>query len=657
MFRLKKMKKLAGVPLPGDTKTWPSEILKAIVNQHPYIDASKVSLSFKDVDPESGAHGMISIAKKAAVPFSIRKNDSTGKNELDPLDVIFDGAKYQSFDESSFEDVMESEGVGNVVSKNKVDVPSGNKYIGDKTGDVTPLEWTSNPTGFGGKVSTASCGLLGKVVRTENDVAKLQSLMGSYSGVNSVLSAIGIGAPLERLTSGASESSKQRPDVFFVRRRGYSASEFYVTTPDDDTRVMGITDLKQALGVDFKSVIRQVNRAGFAVVTDIPENLSSDIQDISWDNVKFPVQNSGAYTLQTPGGEFSSDKFYVFSNCFDFDGQNLRGQQLAVSGSGQFSLAEKFFGEEINGINSDALDMLKFSEIDVNKKGIFVSEQWGVPTASRVFDVEQILDLPGLSDVAMVVRLDNGTRVGLVPIAGIIRCQPVRAELLSQYKGVLPAYSYYLPQHLSFVELSEPIVIPDYGSLKYSRPEVTVMKTANLYHIHGELEGGKRVDVRNLDLDRAVVKLASYGLEGPLLSKIIGIPNHKTLSLYGLREMAEKSQEKLASGIDLSEFKKHAEEAMKAVNEAATGGKIDGQIADAITSMQFVSDDTLSELVGSDNIFAECEDKLAKMLLASRQGEESIEENGVQKALKGIGTARRSLKKLSIELESNDAKT
>jgi hypothetical protein len=80
----------------------------------------------------------------------------------------------------------------------------------------------------------------------------------------------------------------------------------------------------------------------------------------------------------------------------------------------------------------------------------------------------------------------------------------------------------------------------------------------------------------------------------------------------------------------------------------------DPRVMDRILSLQFVSDETLEELVDAEPLFEEVEDKVAKLLMAARQGEDSINEKATQRALKGIGMARNSLANLAVELESKE---
>lgn len=651
MFKIKqkKMTKTAGTPLPKDTRTWPSEVLKGVVNQHPYIDASKINLSFSNLDPESGASGVVRIDKKAAVPFYIRENKITGKKELDPLDVVYDGEKYQSLDEVSYASVQDSaNSIGKLVDKSQA--PNKNKYVGDQTGDVTPLEWTPQMPFGPGKMSTASCGITTSMLRNHHDMARLKSLLASHSGINSVLSDIGIGGPLESMMNESSESLSPKENTVYIRPYA-NASTFTVTHTDGVTKIVNIGDLRRMLADDFPTAVRQVRSNGYYLYSNLPRAKSSDVGGIPWMNVSTPVTLSGRYMT-------GSGRRFVFSNVIDFDGTNVLGMQLAVDeNTRSYARGEKFVGYPVNQMPEDDLlpEASKYDVIVEGSKGVFAYVSNGVAVCTRPFVVESVVELPGLSDNAMVVSSSTGLKIGLVPLSDIIRPQEIRPEMLAPYRGILPVKSYYIPTHMTFLFLGDNETIADLGALKFSRPEVTLHKNAGTFSIVGKLESGRLINMSRVSEEDAVVKMASFGASEKTINKVIHARDGESLKAYGLLDPEADVEVKVAS-VDLSEFRKLAADALKAVDESIAGGAADAQVADAVVSMQFIDDENLQEVIGSDNIFAECEDKLARMLLASRQGESSIEEVGVQKALKGLGAARRSLKKLAIELDSRSAK-
>jgi len=163
------------------------------------------------------------------------------------------------------------------------------------------------------------------------------------------------------------------------------------------------------------------------------------------------------------------------------------------------------------------------------------------------------------------------------------------------------------------------------------------------------------ISVNRLKPEELRMKLAMHGVDDEVLVDVMSMKEGQEKKLYGLKYVAEKAKkepETIPSG-ELGSLKVAAEEALKAVDEA-DDAKSDPQVLDAVLSLQFVSEESLRDLLGADQLFEEVEDKLSRLLLASRQGEKSIHEQGVARALKGIGEAQKSLKTLAIELDDRE---
>lgn len=673
MFKIKKKKleKLAGTNVPKDKKQWPAEVLKALVSQHPYIDTSQVKINFTRLEPDSEtAAGKVVIQNAAAIPFSIRSKKNGKKMELDPLDILFDGERFVYLNENSLRQAIDKQQVGRLVKKDDK-VPPGNRYVGDLTGDVTPLEWSAYPSGFAGPHvgATAGSGLLSYVIKNREDVTKLFNLLNTYDGINSAMETLGLRDSLENLRSGMSEDTHVRQLAHVMRRPG---GGFAVAFNNGDTRGVRAKELKVALGSDFQPVMRQVMQRGWCMIRDFPTMRSVDSKPLAV--LPAPIEAGGRYRVMTLDGKKKTA--IVCDQMVDFDGQVLKNQKAICEDDGYYAEGKAFQGWSLPGrVPNDfgehkyqgkvlkvpdktlGPDVLKFpiGVIDTGVTGCFVDESWGSPKATPSFTVEKIISMPDDPNVIIGRRADTKSEVGLVVVDGLVRPQTISPGHYD--KNLMPDHSYYIPAHMVFVETPKKVALADKQALVESRPEAVLKKNANRYHIHGRTEDGP-IDYDLLTAENVRTKLAWYGAGDDVIEDVMDMNEGQTKSLYGLKEINEIDNEIKTAALDvpseiIENIKTAAQDAIEGMEQADDEAK-DPRNLDAILSLQFVSDESLENLVDSTEIFEECEDRLARLLLAARQGEKSINEKSVQKALKGIGEARKNLKVLKLELESRE---
>jgi len=643
MYRVieKTITKLAGTAVSKNQKQWPAEVLKAVVSQHPYIDTRNIKMEFTHHDAEQKLTiGKLIANQSVAIPFTIRENPKTKKMEIDPIDIMYDGESFKALNEQSFSEATHS-GVGRVERKTDK-VPAGNRYIGDQTGDVTPLEWSYYPSGLGSGARTAGSGLLSYVVKNQDDIDRLLNVVNTYSGINSAAQLLGLDDSLENLRYGLVEGTEPPKLIHVMKRQG---GGFAISFDDGDARAISTEDLKVALQNDFVPVMRHVLKNGWCVIRDFPTMKSVDVRPLQ--GLGMPVREGGAYLLFRPDGTKAPG--LVFNQIIDFDGEVIKQQKALLFGTCEYALGKRFSGIRMP---YDSMD-LPVSTIDVEKKGFLVDESWGGLQATPNITIKAIIDMP---DGMRIITAENeytGELIGLVPVPDMVRPQRMSAYRIQEYVDVLPHKSYYIPGHMSFVEVSGHAVLGDKAQVMDS-PVARIQKNAGLYSFFGETNSGQ-VNMNNLPEDVLIQKLAQYGADDVAIQRVLNLSDREEQELYGLQNMLEKEAslppEKL--NVELGYLKMAAEEALKAVDESDDAAQ-DPQILDAVLSLQMVSEENLRELLGSKELFIEVEDKLARMLLAARQGERSINEKGIARALKGIGQARKSLKTLAIELDDRE---
>lgn len=671
LYKLKfdPMQKSAATTVPSDPGLWPAEVLRAVVSEHPYVDTSQIKIRFSQLEPESKiASGNVLVQNAVAIPFTIRKDDSRNKYELDSLDVLFDGKKFAHLNEDSLRRAIDGQQVGSLVKKKEL--PPGNRYVGDLTGDVTPLEWSGYPTGFSGaRPVTAGMGLLSYVIKNNAMLGRLKNMLVDYNGINSATAELGLNDSLEALQTGLVEDIETVRMAHVMRKKG---GGFAVAFDNGDTRAISAKDLRRVMGPDFGPVMRQVMSRGWAFVRDFPVVRDADVGTIG--PVPQVIEQGGLYQVFPLDG--SPCTAVVSSKVVDFDGANLTGQK-AVCLDGSYWEGKALVGVSVPSIACRPKDKyvqerlvtehmpfegrLPFpvGVLDTGAKGCFIDESFGSPKFTPTVVVNQIISMPNEPDIYICTRTDTKTKVGLVVLPSIVRPQRIPDGHFD--KRLLPENSFYLPAHMSFVKctVDKPLMDKAVNTVKTAseqRPAVEIHKNANRYYVRGTTLTGKWNDSM-LEEEQMRQKLAWHGASDEVIEKVASMRTGDRMNLYGLRTPVSIKKE--AASVEFPEglmfkFRVAAREALEGVEETLhtknAADLKDPKLLDAVLAMQFVSDEALEDIAGSEDIFSECEDKLARLLLASRQGHAAIHEKGVQKALKGIGQARSSLKELKMTL-------
>lgn len=638
MYRIKKNKmvKMAGTVLPKDKGLWTSEVMKSLISQHPYVDMKKIKVEFVRTDPDSGdAFGKITLGGKAVAPFFIRKDDKTKKMELDPIDVIYDGASFRALNDNSLAEILDGK-IGDVSSKQQ---ERPNDYVGHLTGDTTPLEWNYTGSGFsGGRTVSAGCGLLSSVVRNMHQVEQLHNLLGRYRGIASKAEVLGLSDSLEELGYGlAEEIPTDDAHIAVISRSG---TEFKVKFSNGDQRMCSLKDLKWMLGSDFMHIQRLIQQRGWATVRDLP--VMKNVEAPSFDTTPAPIKSGGRYMIHT-GGELDgpAKEFLVFEKIMGYDGEVRNEQKILCPISLNYSKGKQFSGHMLGRIETE----LPVGTIEPGVKGFYVHEAWGTAQATPNITILQIIDnIDGSRNIIAEDEYTN-TRIGLIPLPNILRPQRIPIRHRPDH---MPTFSYYIPGHMTFVAVNEHITIPEHGAVNLMDKVAHIHKSAGKYHITGYTKDG--YIGQSFDQDDFRLKLASFGVDDDTIERVeIG----DLKKLYNLQSVLPEEEEVKVAKWEVPEYMKlAAEEALQAVEESDDVN--DPQSIDAVLSLQFISEENMRDLLGSENLFMEVEDKIARLLLASRQGEKSINEPGVARALKGIGVARKALKSLAIELDDRE---
>jgi hypothetical protein len=143
--------KVAGYKMPTNPKLWQSEIIRYLKSQHPYLPLDTAEIDIRRMDAAKGAAvGSVVLNSQVAIPIIIGRPRPGSDPELAAMDVFFHKGKYRFLDPESIKNVTHSPQIGEPETGKDSRAVGGNPYIGDMTGDATPLEYSGQASPFAG---------------------------------------------------------------------------------------------------------------------------------------------------------------------------------------------------------------------------------------------------------------------------------------------------------------------------------------------------------------------------------------------------------------------------------------------------------------------------------------------------------------------------
>lgn len=144
--------KTAGTRLSADARLWQTEIVAQLAAAHPYLPVEDLNVEFNRIDPVKGAAvGSVKVgASGVTIPLVVKRMRTGSDPELMPTDIFYADGRYQPMTPDNVKAAMQSREIGEPLRGPATGrAVGGNPYIGDLTGDASPLE-------FAGQVSPAA---------------------------------------------------------------------------------------------------------------------------------------------------------------------------------------------------------------------------------------------------------------------------------------------------------------------------------------------------------------------------------------------------------------------------------------------------------------------------------------------------------------------
>lgn len=246
--------------------------------------------------------------------------------------------------------------------------------------------------------------------------------------------------------------------------------------------------------------------------------------------------------------------------------------------------------------------------------------------------------------------------------------RPMRAPLDETRGWGVNGPVYMVPANSSPIPVaSNPIEVVKYSVLP---PDVQEVKLARIGPGYWSIDGHT---VRNHD--QFVAMVADLGFKSEVIQKCASLKPDEEYSVYvknaeiiadatGVRAVVKSANSAMAGKLRKiagnSKVASLLESFKRAAGEVAQGGDqvakdapeaFDAKTIDGLLMMQFADQDTMIEIVQAAPLFEDVENKVAQMLMAARTGKEMLDEEGLTRALRGMGDANKALSMLRLELE------
>ncbi len=652
-FRVKSkmsLRKTAGASIGEDPTRWGAEVLKSVASSHPYVELSSANVKFTQSDPTKGsASGWVDIDNKVALAFTIRRDERTNDIKLDPVDVMYDGEQMRSLRESSYMRAMAGDGVGDLFPQGRKgdsyspEAPS-NQYIGHLTGDVTPLNIVPTPGAAGGAGFSKGASL-DKEAGCGHEYDQLERVLVGYPSLVRVAKSYGLDPALYALRPrlDVPEVTKM-PDVVMLTP-GPSGT-FYAHTPDGERLGVSGRDLRELIGAEADTKIADMMRKGYVMIRQFPANAA----------VEVPLPTKAPITIKHPGYyKIEGVPCVVSTQVMSFDG-NVASRIKAISYHNRELVAHSAKGVRCEFNPNDVPTMGKPT---IGATGCFMGSQNHLPVFSPTVVVESIVGSPDGHLTYIVRRKDTLERCALVPVGELIRPR----ESLDPFHdlGVVQIPVYYIPVSWTWIDIEAPLVAEDPTAKQKLRESAVVTRSGPLSWSLSSKGGVESFS----DTGAMRLKLASMGANDHAIDYASNLNYGQSATIYGVTPAPTKMSLKVASQhVELNDrmraaltmFKVAASEVAEGMDSATEQGATpDEHSMDAILSMQFVGDEHLTDIVERSDVFAECEDSIARLLLAARMGEESLDDSGLARALRGMGSAGDSIQELKVNLAERGA--
>jgi hypothetical protein len=668
---------------------WQTEITKYLASQHPYLELENITINFKRLDAVKGAAvGTVAIPEKEiSIPIIIGRPGPGADPELHPMDVFLHEGKAHHLNPRSLQQLAHDPQIGVPAPLSSAQGGprsiGSNPYIGDMTGDASPLEYSGQSSPFAGpfdafSVKAAELRETGSLVEDmaklgylhPNDLTNFRRMLATnpqmLQGSSNNLNLIELLMRYKKPAALPSTPDVVRPNVVQVHRDPMTGELFYMFSGGAATKTTK-AELRTILGDKYNDAMAKVNAVGSYIIAE-------EVNQATWEPTKTmgsearPITGDGIYMVRGKGND--SYHGFVAQKVMRLNGESLP-VKLFVSRDGRYALSGELFGVKLTRKNR-----MPASTPTSGSTGCFVSYVHGTPIATVPLRINRIVRVPTDDENKMLTIYNvtdpvTGENLSAIPHEGVLgfqRMLDIEPTAMSQTRGDI----YYIPSEVDWVKITQPIEIAaDSSQLSKIASELEkesithIVHNGSGYRINAEFGFDKEssFDLNNLDRLHAREILFSMGMDHDSCEEVLDFSRKhrgedggiKVAGLHGNESRGYEVLEKKArvfsqETIDFIGSMVADEGLTKAAAE------VGGETLDEILSLNFVYPSNVRFFTDNVDKFEEVVSDLAGLLVSIRLGLKHVHEQPVKESMEGLSRVATQLRILKSAMDHKKEK-
>lgn len=670
-------KKAAAYKLPGNPKLWQTEIAKHLASQHPYLELEDVQINFRHMDAVKGAAvGAVVIPEKEiAIPIIIKRPGVGADPELSPLDVFLHKGAALHLNPQNIKTLTHKPQIGEPTSNDYAQggprVIGSNPYIGDLTGDASPLEYSGQASPFAGPFDAFSVkagslveGMCKHGFIHPNDLTNFRKMLASnpqlLQGASNNLNLIDLLMKYKQPAAVPHAPNVVRPNILQVWRDRMTGKLNYKFSGGQETAATR-GELQTMLGDKYPEAMAKVDSTGVYMIAE-------EINRASWEtkrppNEARPILGDGLYMVRGRGNDTYHG--FVCQRMMRLNGESLP-VKLFVTTDGRYAISGELFGVKLTRKNR-----LPARRPVAGQTGVFVSYIHGSPIASVPLRIINIVDVPTQDEnkslrIFNVVDPVTGEKQSAIPYEGVLGYQrmiDIEPTAMSQTRGDI----YYIPADVDWVTISQPVAVAQ------SSDQLSKLATAaeQFSETHVAFNGAgfyveskfsdkvANFEVNNLSEPSLREVLVSMGMDVDNTDEVIKFArDHRGMdagaNLCGLLPpqghgySVEKKADPWLPSQDTTDFINSFRVDFDLLKSAAES---DGETLDAMLSLHFVTPQNARYFVDHIETFEDIVSRLAALLVSVRLGMKHVKEQAVKDSMEGLSRVVSQLRLLKSAMD------
>jgi hypothetical protein len=656
---------------------WQTEISKHLASQHPYLELDDLQINFRQMDAVKGAAvGAVVIPdKEIAIPIIIERPGPGADPELKPLDVFLHKGAAKHLNPQNIKTVTHNPQIGEAVSNQTAGggprAMGSNPYIGDLTGDASPLEYSGQASPFAGpfdafSVKAASHSHVEALCKLgymhPNDLTNFRQMLATnpqvLQGSSNNLQLIELLMRYKQPAAIPSAPNVLRPNIVQVWRDPMGALSYKFSGGQESKTSRA--ELQKILGDKFNEAMAKVDSVGSYM-------LAEEVFQASWDTARpkseiKPITEDGLYMVS--GRSKETYHGFVCQKVMRLNGESLP-LKLFVTVDGRYAMAGDLFGVKLTRKNR-----LPARAPTSGQTGVFVSYIHGTPVATVPLRINGVITVP-TDDENKTMTIFNvadpvtGELFSAIPQDGVLgfqRMLEIEPTAMSQTRGDV----YYIPKDVDWVSINQPVDVAKSSdqlekvSTFLEEKSITELAfNGSGFYLSAEFDKEASFEFADVSRPQARELLFSMGMAHEDVENALGhVRDHRgmegSLKIAGLnfpQSRGYRIEEKESEWIPSKETEQVIFSMRPDVDMLKAAAQADGESLDAMLSLHFVTPQNIRYFVDHIDTFEDVVSRLAALLVSVRLGMKHVNEQAVKDAMEGLSRVVSQLRLLKSAMD------